>query len=269
MKKLLITASLSFLFASIHGICQNKTDEFQLMGIVGEAIGGEHLSPEQVKQKAINNAKINALKKGGIEENINSYTDYFRKESDNTFEELFTSDILSNIEGTVKDIEVVDARPSFTAENQIKYTVTINCTVVKYNVTKDLSFDAWIEGIQPFYQSGSGLTFTIKPTIPCYARVFAFTDEPFPIYPNQVEKSKLLPAMEITSFPDPLKIESYEVTTEKADKETHRMVVVLLKNDLYYTGSKVGYKEIIDWIMTIPPDERKLETFTFEVFKKK
>lgn len=268
MKKQVITACLIFLFIAIQGFSQKKTEEFQLMGITGDAIGGEQLSPEQVKQKAINNAKINALKKAGIEENINSYTDYFRKESDNTFEELFTSDILSNIEGTVKDIEVVDTRPSFTAENQIKYVVTINCTVVKYNVTKDLSFDAWIEGIQPFYQSGSGLTFSIKPTIPCYARVFAFTDEPYPIYPNEWEKSKLLPALEITNFPDLDKINSYEVSAEKKDKETHRLIIVLLKNDLYYTG-KVGYKEIIDWIMTIPPDERKLETFTFEVFKKK
>jgi hypothetical protein len=212
----------------------------------------------------LNAAKIEALKKAGIEENTKSYTDYFRSESDSKMEELFTSDILSNIEGTVKEVEVVDAKPGFTAENQIKYTVVINCTVVKYNVTKDLTFSAWIEGIQPHYTAGAGLSFTVKPTQPCYIRAFMFTDDSYILLPNDVEKSKLLPAMEVTSFPEGV---TYEMTIEKKEKETNRLIIMLLKKDIYYTG-KLEYKDITDWIMSIPPDERLIESYAFEIFKK-
>jgi hypothetical protein len=180
-------------------------------------------------------------------------------------EELFTSDVLSNIEGTVKNIEVVSAKPGFTLENQIKYNVVINCTVVKYNVKKDLAFSAWIEGIQPFYKAGAELTFTVKPTLPCYIRAFMFTDESYPLLPNEVEKSKLLPAMEITSFPENV---TYEMTIDKKgkEKETNRLIIILLKKELFYTG-KLEYKDITDWIMSIPPDERYLASFAFEIFK--
>ena len=49
-------------------------------------------------------------------------------------------------------------------------------------------------------------------------------------------------------------------------RELNRLVVVLLKEDLYYTG-KVNYKDITDWIMSIPPDERHLESFSFEIYR--
>ncbi|MFA6403874.1 MAG: hypothetical protein WCX31_19930 [Salinivirgaceae bacterium] len=263
MKKYLFACFVA-LVSFFYNAQGQKLEEIKLTGIVGEALGGEQFSPEQVKQKAINAAKIKALQKAGIEENIKSYTDYFRSESDNKMEELFTSDVLSNIEGTVKEIEVVDAKPGFTMENQIKYTVTINCTVVKYNVSKDLTFDAWIEGIKPFYKEGTLLTFTVKPTQVCFLRAFVFTEESYILFPNEHEKSFLLPAMEISSFPE--KVE-YELTIDKKQKETNRLIIVLLKKDIYYTG-KLEYKEITDWIMSIPPDERMLESFAFEVFKK-
>ena len=94
----------------LTGYSQKKTSEDKIKGISGTAVGGANLSPEQVKQKAIDDAKVNALREAGISENINSYTDYFRSESEDKFEELFTKDILSNINGTVKDIEVIEEK---------------------------------------------------------------------------------------------------------------------------------------------------------------
>ncbi len=62
---------------------------------------------------AINNAKVDALRKAGIEEHINSYTDYFRSGSNNKMEELFTSDVLSNIRGSVTKIEEISFDKGF------------------------------------------------------------------------------------------------------------------------------------------------------------
>ncbi|PKP09150.1 MAG: hypothetical protein CVU09_12500 [Bacteroidetes bacterium HGW-Bacteroidetes-4] len=266
MKKLLAVFLLSCIALSISA--QKKITEHKVKAISGVALGGESFSPEQVKQKAINDAKIKALKEVGIEENINSYTDFFRAETENTMEELFTSDILSQINGTVKNVEVLSSKPSFTTEGQLKFEVTIKCTVIKYNSARDLAFDAWIEGIKPIYKEGEGLSFTVKPTQPCYVRAFIFTNQSYVLLPNDYEQSNQLLKLTTYQFPDPNLVDSYEMIIENKGlrRELNRLVVVLLKEDLYYTGS-VNYKDITDWIMSIPPDERHLESFSFEIYR--
>ena len=247
---------------------QLKLSKNKLENVPGVAYGGPSDTPEMVKTKAINDAKINALKKAGIEENINSYSNLFRSETEDNMEEMFTSDILSNINGTVKDTEVVTANMSATPEGQIKYDVIINCTVIKYKTKSDPGFDAWIEGIQPVYKAGEGVSFTVKPTRDCYIRAFWFTDDSFVLLPNEYEESSLLYAQTTHKFPNPNLIESYETTLEKPGlkRELNRLVIVLLKEDLYYTGN-INYKEITDWIMSIPPDERHIKNFAFDVYQ--
>lgn len=247
---------------------QKKTSEHKIKDVSGIGIGGESQSLLQVKQKAINDAKVNSLKKAGIEENINAYSDYFRSETENKMEELFTSDILSNINGTVKNVDVIVENPGVTPEGQLKYDVKINCTVVKYKTKKDLSFGAWVDGIEKFYKVGDGLAFAIKPTQNCYVRAFMFTDDSYILLPNDYEESNTLLAQTEYQYPNPTLIESYEliIEDEKKDRELNRLVIVLLKQDIYYTGG-VNYKEITDWIMSIPPDERMIESFSFEIYR--
>ena len=255
---------------AVSSFSQKKTSEHKLKSITGLAIGGKSQTPEQVKQKAINEAKVNALKKAGITESINSYSDYLRSETENSYEELFTSDILSNINGTVKDIEVIEDKMSFTPESQLRCDVKINCTVVKYKTKKDISFEAWIENIDPVYRYGDGLSFTVKPTQNCYLRAFMFAKESYVLLPNDYERSHLLTAHTTYTFPDPELIEYYEMIIEDntIDRETNRLVILLLKENLYYTDD-INYKDITDWIMSIPPDERMIESFAFEVFRDK
>jgi hypothetical protein len=88
------------------------------------------------------------------------------------------------------------------------------------------------------------------------------------LLPNDYEKSFLLKANNTYTFPNPNLIESYELTidSKSANKETNRIVIVLLKKDIYYTGT-INYKDIIDWIMSIPPNNRRIKSFSFEVYK--
>jgi hypothetical protein len=259
-------AFLFIIFVLTNQLVAQKTEEIKIKEIAGEAMGGEELSNEKIKQKAINDAKIKAIQKAGIEEDFSSVTAYFKCETDSEFEELYTSNVLSNIAGAVKDVELISSSVSHPFEGQTKYMVTIYCTVVKYNVTKDLTFDTWVEGIMPFYKAGSGFSFSLKPTQPCYIRAFMFTDDSYVLLPNDWEKSKLLPAHEVTTFPNKDLIESYELTIGNKEKETNQLIIVLLKKDIYYTG-KMDYKEITDWIMSIPPDERLIKSFAFQVYK--
>lgn len=259
---------LIILFLGIVVSAQKKVTEHKIPEARGMGIGGETMTPGQVEQKAVNDAKVKALKQAGIEENISSYSDFFRAETDDRMEELFTSDILSQINGTVKDVEVLDRKKVFTQEGQTKIEVTIKCTVVAYNTKNDMTFDAWIEGIKPIYKTGDGLSFTVKPTQNCYVRAFMFTDQSYVLLPNDYEESNQLLAKTAYHFPNPSLVESYEMVIEDKglDRELNRLVIVLLKEDIYYTGP-VKYKEITDWIMSIPPDERHIESFSFEIYR--
>jgi len=250
---------------STNTFAQKKMKEHKIKNVVGEAIGGPTNTPLEVKQMAINNAKIEALKKAGIEEHINAYTDYFRSETNNQMDEIFTKDIISNIRGSVINVEEVGLKQGFSPEGNIKATVTINCTVLEYLTPKDLEFDVWVEGIKKIYKQGDSLSFEVKPTNECYVRAFMFTKkEDFVLFPNDYEQSILIPKLATQRFPT--FDGTYEVDAGGENKELNRLILVFLKKDIPYTG-EVAYKHITAWIMTIPPDERIIKSFSMDVYK--
>ena len=114
MRKIYLIVIIAFIFFFNFSItAQEKVKEIPLKNIQGVAIGNDNESMNQVVQRAVNEAKIEALKQAGIEENISSFTDYFQSENNDTYEELFTSDILSDIRGTVKAVEITETKKSF------------------------------------------------------------------------------------------------------------------------------------------------------------
>ncbi|MGE0089528.1 MAG: DUF4384 domain-containing protein [Bacteroidales bacterium] len=240
--------------------------EIKLVGIKGLAIGSVNESLQQVEHRAINEAKIKALKQAGIEENILSFTDYFQMEDKGKYEELFTTDFLSDIRGAVKDIDVVDTKKSFDEFGQLKIEVVINCTVVKYLTEKDLAFDAWIDGVGMYYQNETNLIFKIKPSKDAFVKIFLLSEtEAFQLFPNKFENSYLLKAN--TEYKFPSETMDYTLETNKKS-ESHRMIIVLMKEDIPYTND-VEYKQIIDWIFSIPPHIRVIKSFGFSVVNEK
>jgi hypothetical protein len=254
-------------FSSQSFAQKNKTTEHKVKSAIGVAVGGQSMTTAQIKEMAINKAKVDALQQAGIEENINSYSDYFRSETNDKMEELFTSDVLSNIRGNVKDIQVIgEPEIKVTPEGQIQIKTEISCTVIKYTTSKDLEFDAWVTGVKnnKFYNEGNTLTFQIKPSLPAYVKVFMFTGESYILLPNAYEPPVLLQANIAKKYPS-AKID-YILDAGGHDREMNRMVIVLTKLNIPYTGT-ADYKEITDWIMTIPPDERVIKSFAFEVVR--
>jgi len=244
----------------------NNVKEIRLTGVKGSATGATTESIEQVTHRAINEAKILALKQAGIEENIASFTDYFQLEDKGKYEDMFASDFLTDIRGAVKDVDVVDTKKSFDEFGNLKIDVFINCTVVKYLTEKDLAFDAWIEGVGMYYQNETNLIFKIKPSKDAFVKIFLLSEtEAFQLFPNKFENSYLLKAN--TEYKFPSETMDYTLETNKKS-EPHRMIIVLMKEDVPYT-SEVEYKQIIDWIFSIPPHMRVIKSYGFSVVNEK
>lgn len=264
MKKILLSIIGLLLINSVsfNVIAQKKVKEIKIKEVEGVAIGGDMESIDQVTQRAINEAKVEALKQAGVAENIASFSDFFQTEDSEKYEELFTSDILSDIRGAVKDIEILDTKKSFDQTDRLKVEVKINCTVVKYLTEKDISFDIWIDGVGMFYPNETNLMFKVEPSKDAFVKIFIFSEsEAFQLFPSEHEASYLLNAN--TQYHFPSEMMDYTLYTNKKS-EIHRMVMVFMKEDIPYTGD-VEYKKIIDWIFSIPPDIRVIKSFGFSV----
>ncbi len=253
-----------FIGGPSNAFAGGKKKEIKVKNIKGTAIGGENETIEELRAKAIAEAKVEALREAGIEENIAAFQDLFTSEKDDDFEELFTSDILSDIQGAVKEVEVIHEEKKFNAHGNLEMSVVINCTVVKYKVKKDLTFNFWVEGFEKFYNHESTLNFSVKPAADAYVKVFVITkSESYLLFPNDYQKSFMMQKDQRYNFPSPDL--DYVLETEK-DEEMHRTILVLLKNDIPYT-EEVNYKNITKWIFSIPPDERMIKSFAFNVVK--
>jgi hypothetical protein len=162
LNRTVIILSVIFLLLNSSLYAQEKVKEISLKNIKGIAVGSNTESIDQVIKRAVSEAKIEALKQAGIEENIASFTNYFQSENNNTYEELFTSDILSDIRGAVKHVEIIKTEKTFNEFGNLEIEVIINCTVVKYISEKDITFDVWVDGVGLFYANESKLLFKIK-----------------------------------------------------------------------------------------------------------
>jgi hypothetical protein len=261
-----IILSILFFFLNNSLNAQEKINEIVLTKVVGVAIGNNNESIDEIIQRAVSEAKIEALKQAGVEENISSFTDYFKTENNDTYEELFTSDVLSDIRGAVKAVEILETKKTFDEFGKLNIEVSINCTVVKYNTNKDLSFDVWIEGIGKYYQNESKLIFKVKSSKEAYVNIFIFNDEEaYKLFPNELENFFLLEKNKQYIFPT-YKADYILETNKKSI--VHRVILVFTKDEIPYAG-KIEYKQIIDWIFSIPPDIRVIKSFGFNVVNEK
>lgn len=244
---------------------KDKTELIKVKGVVGEAYGTFDVSINSLIQKAVNDAKVKALQKGGLKENISVFNDMFQGD-DGDIEEYFVSGVVTNVNGNITDVVVTDTTTKIKDQLQI-VKVKVDATIIKYKTERDLGFKMEVEGMKNFYLNGEELKFDVKPSRDSYLSVFvvAGTDESYVLFPNDYEKSYLVNSGSAARFPS--ETMEYILETTKT-MESHRLIVVATKKEIPYV-KKVNYKNILEWIFTIPPDERTMSTHNFKVINKK
>lgn len=264
--KIMIKKTISaffFILLSLTVFCQNQT-------VIGEVIStgvGFDSDLTKARNKAINDAKINALRKVGIEENISSYSDLYRSEADENYQELFSSQVFTEIRGAVRSVKILNEKKKIIEGDNIKFEIEISCEVLRYNTITDNMFKAEISGVKPFYYEKDLLSFTINSTKEAYLYVFCIPqnqNEAYFIFPNEYEEQFLLEPNYDYKFPE--KVDFYLFLDGKA-QQTDRVIFVLTKEKFPYVGD-INYKNLIDWIFSIPPDQRFVNSFSYSISKK-
>jgi hypothetical protein len=236
--------------------------------IKGSSSVSGDISPNEARLQALNNAKIDALKAAGIDEQISTYQLLFSSQLKNDYSQFFSSDIQSEMQGAVKNYKVLSEKMYCKNELEVAYDVTIDATVVKYDTRPDLAFTSNIDGIKGVYNNGENLSFSLKATRNCYLTIFNITDkEATLLYPNDYEKQFELKKLESYNFPM-AKID-YTLGNETKKPEVNRLIFVFTKEQIPYIKADkkqvTTHEDIFGWIYSIPPDQRKTEYFTLNI----
>jgi hypothetical protein len=227
-----------------------------------------NITPEQAYDKALVEAKFEALRMAGIDESINAINSLFSTDKGSDYTGI------SSIElgGEVVDFTIVDRKieQQRTGSTDIlTATVTIDAVVRKYKKKRDTSFQIRVNGIESSYKEGDQLTFSFTPHKEGYLKIFAFEDDynGYVLYPNEYEKNERFQAGIVVRFPVSKEF-VYELTKVSSKAaENNFLIFVYTKNDIPFFESDVNYHSVLNWIAKISPDERVENRNLFQITK--
>jgi hypothetical protein len=259
MRSLFLSAALLLAIA----LSSQAQDVVKVSGCIGEATISGSVSEVEARSMALQEAKLSALRKAGVSENISSYATMFKGESGKELSEFFSSEFQSEIRGAVSKYEAREEKFIDPVSKLFTLRITIDAEVVKYKSVTDPEFQVAVDGVKGVYTSGELLTFNVKVTRDCYLNIFSVTDADASLFmPNAYEK---LPKLtEGISYTFPKSVEYYMDRTTKGDKpETTRLIFVFTKKQMEFIDLQgeeqiTSVEKILSWIYSISPDQRKV-----------
>lgn len=244
----------------------------RVTGVKGECEVAGSLTVEQAEARALANAKKNALISAGVVENIQAYDLLQKGESGEGYFEYFMSQIQSDVSGGVCEYSVAYTKEI--VDNSIAVIATIDASVVRYDVGRDPKFSVQVDGIKQGYQNGESMTYTVKPSINCYLKIFnLFNNKATIIFPNQYEPSIMLRAGVEQKFPFSDMVDSYYMEKLGDGAEHNRFLFVFTKEEISYVDFKMvdgeqqtTLEHILQWFYRISPDKRVNEYHQFTIY---
>lgn len=233
-------------------------------------------------EKAVNEAKLEAMRKAGVAENIASSDILTTNQTGDNFKQDMNSILSVELSGAILNDTVIEQKTSNDQFGNIVVNVTINADVIKYERLSDPSFDFKIDGLKEYYENNNMMKFSFMPHSDGYLKIFNVNDaENYVIYPYQDKENSMLNdelnylfrASKQIQFPvnknmgNPVtKEDGYILSTELA-RERNYLIFVFTKENIPFTN-KPTYKNILSWIYTITPDKRKVQFFDFVIVNK-
>lgn len=253
LKRILVATAAFLMFLPANA----QTEIVRVRKAVGRWEVSSDITMVQAEEKALLEAKKEALRKAGVMETVWSVMGHISSDDGEKFSEAYSSVSTLAINGLVnvleKDVEEL-WDPKLKRMFKI---VTIDADVVKNNVQEDLSYKLAVTGIEPVYKQEDifKCSFNVY-GYDSYVKVFWFTnDEAAMIYPNDYEGNKVFPAGQTFTIPVS---DSYDLVMEKGkDVPTEFINIIILatKKDYAYLGN-MDFQSIMSWIYQIPADQR-------------
>ena len=232
-------------------------------GIKGVSVINDLISLKDAKIDALNDAKLNALKKAGVVENINAYQILMSIQQERDFSQYFSSGILTNLQGAILNYQIVnDYNLIKKSEIELSVEVVINAEVILYETVPDDAFDVKVEGIKNVYNNNEVMKFAVSSTTDCYLNVFNWVEKDASLmYPNKYEQSILIEKGKKIEFP--LNKINYTMQISDGEKsEKSKLIFVFTKKKLEFIDHDENFntstEKVLSWVSSVLPDQKKV-----------
>ena len=231
----------------------------------GEWVVSDDITLPQAREKSIQQAKLEALRKAGVPEYITESNISYQSDGVDKTQNLFESITTIDVFGEITEYEIIKEEKKLNEFDNIIYTVWINATVVIHKEGRDPGFSFDIKGIREGYGSPDKLSFNVTPWMDGYLRVFIISDkEGIQLYPNQFEPQEMLKSKSLVTFPKSKSFE-YEISTEKRS-EINYLILVFTKQDIPFLEPETP-QNILRFIGSISPSKKSIKTFSLLIKK--
>jgi len=225
-----------------------------------------NISPEQAREKAIEEAKKEALRKAGVAERIRSTDALSTYETNAKSNQMFSSFSSIEMEGAVTDYKVVkDRREENSIDGKWYAVVVIDATVKKYQTVPDPEFKIEVSGLRSNgYKKGDEITFSVTPNKEGYLKIFVFenADDAMQLFPNKHDSNRKFKEKETVKFPENYNLNATKSTEEK--QEHNWFVFVYTKKDIPFKGATTR-QNILGWLNNIEPEQKEVVVETIMI----
>jgi hypothetical protein len=221
-----------------------------------------NITPEQAREKALEEAKKDALRKAGVSERIKSSNTVSVVAGNRESSELFS--MFSNIEmegGVTEWTFKKDAIEINSIDGQPYWNVIIDATVKKYSTMPDPEFKIDVAGLRSNgYRNGEEITFSVTPNKDGYLKIFLFenVDDASQLFPNEFEQNSKLQEKKTVIFSKDAIGFGFDAVKTSAEKHEHNVLLfVYTKGDIPFSGTATR-KNILVWLNKIERDQREI-----------
>ena len=249
---------LLFVFLSLTIHAQRSTEI-----VPHKAYISENQTYNDVLEIAIADAKEEALRLAGVKENISSFSSMFVYEDEQSFDEVFNSEIFTTIDGGVTDWEFIEEpKKGYDKTLGSFLTFKMRVKVKKYKSKKDPSFKMKVNNLKYSYSNGEYIDFDVDFYEDAYLNVFYLSkDECLMLYPIEGREFANKRKHEDGSN---FKVGYIESFTEQL-QEYGKLFIVITKDDFPFVKLKndnddlpiiTTVSDIYNWLFSIEPSQR-------------
>jgi hypothetical protein len=235
------------------------------------------LTLDEVKKRAIEEAKLNAMVKAGISENVKVSDFLYTYEDEEKFRDIFQFFISTETGADIMVENVRELKRDINEFGNILIEVEIDAAIYKHNEEKDPTFKFVVNGIRDIYYENDPLDFSFEPSRDGYLKIFnVAADDAFMLFPYHDdgnsylndEDNRLFKKKIKVNFPVNKMIDGYYFQLEQKNQtsEFNLLIFVFTKEDYPFLG-EVDVPNIMKWIFDIPLDRRDVQQWGIIVKK--
>jgi hypothetical protein len=278
MIKLKTPLFLSLLLIILGLLPQNLFSQKEISVTARGSYEARDLTIEEVRNKAIDEAKKNAMVKAGISENVQVSDFLYTFEDDEKFKEIFQSFVSTETGAEIMVEEVKEINRDINEFGNILIEVEISAIVYKHEDKKDPALVIKVDGIKELYFEDDPLDFSFTPSKDGYLKIFNVTDEmAFILYPYddpgysylKDDPERVFRKNEKIHFPVNQNMDGYYfgIDNEEKEKEYNLLIFVFTKENIPFMD-EVKVNNIMKWIYQIPLEDRVVEQYGIIVKRK-